>query len=225
MPRITRTLLRWTLILTACAPIFPTPQAAPRNATPAVETPAVAVVTTTPVSSDAATLPNPKIIPTFQTPHIDQPPNPDALTTMAPSNPQECAYQWAYQDLPQLSGDFLAAVQALHPGAQATAFVFGENCVHADGSTTFIPMETDFNITLQVSDIANESDLGDWIVKVMQVIEQIPADQIVGPRPGRVSIMFQGSGEQKGVSFYIDKYRALPSGLSTTEIYNTLQTQ
>jgi hypothetical protein len=225
MPRITRTLLLWTLILTACAPIFPTTEAAPQSAPPAAETPTVSVVTVTPASSDAPILPNPKIIPTFQTPHIDQPPNPDALTTVAPSNPQECAYQWAYQDLPQLSGDFLAAVQALHPRAQATAFVFGENCVHADGSTTFIPMETDFNITLQVSDVANESDLGDWIVKVMQVIEQIPADQIVGPRPGRVSIMFQGSGEQKGVSFYLDEYRALPPGLSSAEIYAALQTQ
>jgi hypothetical protein len=225
MPRIIRTILLWNLILAACAPIFPATEAAPRNATPTVETPTVAVVTTTQPASDTPALPKAKIILTFQTPHIDQPPNPDVITTVAPPNSQECAYQWAYQDLPQLSGDFLASIQGLQSGAQATAFVFGENCTHADGSTTFLPMETDFNITLQASDLADESGLGDWIVKVMQVIEQIPADQIVGPRPGRVSIMFQRNGEQKGVSFYIDQYRALPSGLSSAELYAALQTQ
>jgi hypothetical protein len=41
-------------------------------------------------------------------------------------------------------------------------------------------METDFNIILQVNDLTNESDLGEWIVKVMQVILTIPQDQIVG---------------------------------------------
>jgi hypothetical protein len=225
MPRIIRTVLLWILILAACAPIFSAPEAAPQNARPTADIPTVVVVATTPSSDDSPTLPNPKIIQTLQTPHIDQPPNPEAITTVAPSNTQECAYQWAYQDLAQLSGDFLAAVQALQPGAQASAFAFGENCVHADGSTTFIPMETDFNITLQTGDLADQSDLGNWIVKVMQVIEQIPADQIVGPRPGRVSIMFQASGEQKGVSFYIDQYRALPAGLSSPEIYAALLTQ
>jgi hypothetical protein len=225
MLKIIRTILLWNLILAACAPIFPGTEAGPQNAMPTVETPTVVVLTTTQAASDTPALPNPKIIQTLQTPHIEQPPNPDVITNVAPPSSQECAYQWAYQDLPQLSGDFLAAIQGLQSGAQATAFAFGENCTHADGSTTFLPMETDFNITLQVSVLENESDLGEWIVKVMQIIEQIPADQIVGPRPGRVSIMFQRNGEQKGVSFYIDQYRALPSGLSSAEIYRALQSQ
>ena len=84
-------------------------------------------------------------------------------------------------------------------------------------------METDFNITLQVKDLSNESDLGEWIVKVMQVIEKIPSDQIVGPRPGRVSMGFQSVSGQQYVSFYIDHYHALPPGLSGSEIYQTLK--
>jgi hypothetical protein len=95
----------------------------------------------------------------------------------------------------------------------------------ADGSIGgFSAMETDFNITLQVNDLTNESDLGDWIVKVMQVIESIPPAQIVGPRPGRVSIVFQSNGDQKAVNFYVNQYQALPAGLSSSEIYQTLQT-
>ncbi len=84
----------------------------------------------------------------------------------------------------------------------------------ADGSIGgFSAMETDFNITLQVSDLTNESDLGEWIVKVMQVIENIPPEQIVGPRPGRVSIIFQSNGDQKAVNFYVNQYQALAAGI------------
>jgi hypothetical protein len=135
-----------------------------------------------------------------------------------------CGYQWAQQSLPELSAEFQVSIQGLQPEAQANAFAFGEDCVHQDGTTkTFIPMETDFNVTLQVSDLLNETDLGDWIVKVMQVIENVPEDKIVGPRPGRVSIAFQAGGDQKFVNFYINQYQDLPSGLSNAEIYQALQ--
>ena len=84
-------------------------------------------------------------------------------------------------------------------------------------------METDFNITLQIADLTNESDLGEWIVKVMRVIVAIPPDQIVGPRPGRVSLVFQAGSEQKAVNFYINQFEELPQGLSNAEIFQALQ--
>ena len=94
----------------------------------------------------------------------------------------------------------------------------------ADGSVGgFSAMETDFNITLPVSDLTNELDLGEWIVKVMQVIQNIPPEQIAGPQPGRVSIIFQSNGDQKAVNFSINQYQALAPGLSTSEIYQALQ--
>jgi hypothetical protein len=68
------------------------------------------------------------------------------------------------------------------------------------------------------------SELGEWIVKVMQVITAIPTDQIVGPRPGRVSLSFQAGSDQQVVSFYINQYQELQPGLSPTEIYQALQT-
>lgn len=160
------------------------------------------------------------------TPTVSPPPATIILTATAtlPSY-GGCGYQWAYQDLPDLSDEFQGAIQSLQPEADASAFAFGEDCVHADGTTqTFIPMETDFNVTLQVSDLSNEADLGEWIVNVMQVVENIPQEKIVGPRPGRVSIGFQSGSNQKSVNFYIDQYRALPSGLGSAEIYQALQT-
>ena len=146
------------------------------------------------------------------------------LTPTSESYSRDCGYQWAQKDLPELSGQFQQAIQELQPEAKANAFVFGEDCVYADGHAVFSAMETDFNVTLRISDLSNESDLGEWILKVMQVVENIPSEKIEGPRPGRVSLEFRSASEQKFVNFYIDQYQALPDGLSATEIYHALQT-
>ncbi len=145
-------------------------------------------------------------------------------TSTLPSPYGGCGYQWAYQDLPELSNEFQQAIQSLQPEATANAYAFGEDCVYADGTKSFTAMETDFNITLQVNDLTNETELGEWIVKVMQVVENISKEKIVGPQPGRVSIAFQAGNEQKYVNFYIDQYQALASGLSNAEVYQALQT-
>lgn len=157
-------------------------------------------------------------------PSTTEAPPPIPTTTLPPES-QNCGYQWAYQDLPDLSSSFQASIQALQPEAQARAFLFGENCMLPDGSVgPFIPMETDFNITLQVENVQDEAVLGEWIVKILDVIQAIPADQIVGPRPGRVNIVFASTTTQGGVNFYIDQYQALPAGLSNAEIYRALKT-
>jgi hypothetical protein len=58
----------------------------------------------------------------------------------------------------------------------------------------------------------------------MDVIEAISADQIVGRRPGRVSMIFEAASAQAGVNFYIDPYQALPASLSNVQVYQSLQT-
>ena len=141
------------------------------------------------------------------------------------SDPQNCGYQWAYQDLPELSSSFQQSIQGLQPEAQANAFAYGENCILSDGSIAgFSAMETDFNVTLPVSDLTNEAELGDWIVKVMQVISAIPPDQIVGPQRGRVSLVFTAGDQQTAINFYVNQYQSLPPGLSSGELFQALQT-
>jgi hypothetical protein len=190
------------------------------------------VSATAPASIDASLTPlalttiasrGPVPVSTVSTPHIDQPPDGDAATTLP--NPQSCGYQWANQDLPELSNSLQESMRTIQAEAQASAYAFGENCLLADGSVgSFSAMETDFTITLQVSDLTDESALGDWIVKVMQLIQNIPQDQIVGPQPGRVSISFVSNGDQTFINFYINQYEALPAGLDAAEVYKALQT-
>ena len=199
-----RALLFWTLILSACSTGVASPQPVPTTAVPPL------------------TL-------TIETASVDQPPI-DAVTPVGEITPeqpdyQSCGWQWAYGELPELASNFQQSIQALEPGAQTRVYAFGENCLRSDGTVArFAAMETDFEITLQVSDIADKSTLGEWVVKVMQVINAIPPEQIPGPRPGRVSIMFQSSAGRKGVNFYINQYQALPEGLSPSQIYQELQT-
>jgi len=158
-------------------------------------------------------------------PLTQTPPNlPATLTPTPESSSENCAYQWAQKSLPKLSDELQQAIQELQHEAQASAFAFGEDCIYADGHAVFSAMETDFNVTLRISDLSNESDLGEWIVKVVQVVENIPSEKIEGPRPGRVSLEFQSASEQKFLNFYIDQYQSLPAGLSNAEIYQALQT-
>lgn len=216
-----RALLFWTLLLSACSLNVASPQPIPPSPT-AIIIPAVTTVVS-PVTV------------TVETPPSDQPPT-EVLTPapgitpigeITPEQPesQSCGYQWAYGELPELAGSFQQSIQALEPGTQTRVYAFGENCVLPDGTVgKFLAMETDFEVTLQVSDITDKSTLGEWIVKVMQVIDAIPPEQISGPRPGRVSIRFESSAGQDGVNFYIDQYNSLPAGLSNLEIYQTLHT-
>jgi hypothetical protein len=223
-------LLFWTLILGACSPNKLTPQPdLPVTADTATPLPNIASPTFEPTFDFPTAIQIPKIIATVRTPHIDQSPDGKfpgtaSLTPIPPPPIGNCGYQWAYKDLPELSADFEKSIQDLQPEAQSSAFAFGEDCVYADGSATFLAMETDFNVTLKVTDPASEAELGEWIVKVMQVILNIPKDMIVGPRPGRVGIAFQAGINQKSVTFYLDQYQVLPSGLSSAEIYQALQT-
>jgi hypothetical protein len=226
MTKLVRALFFLTLILSACSPaalspevppaaVSDTPTSIPAEA-PATEMPSTEII---PISTTEV-LPPAKIIATVSTPHID--PGPDGAATVDTSYPRQCGYQWAYQDLPELSSEFQQSIQALQPDAQAVAFGFGEDCVYADGTKTFIPMETDFNVTIPLSDTTDTAILGEWVVRIMRVIEEIPPAQIVGPRPGRVSILFENV-QREGVNFYIDQYHALPAGLTPAEIYQTLK--
>ncbi len=190
--KLIHALLFLTLILSACSSAVPSsevpsPLGASDTPVPLQDT---ASATNPPPGevipiSTTEVLPRPKLIATLSTPHIDQ--GPEGFVTALPTYPRDCGYQWAQHDLPELSSQLLRSMQVLQANAQAVAFAFGEDCTYADGTSTFVPMETDFNITLPVSD-TTDAALGEWIVKVMQVIGEIPPDQIIGPRPGRVGV-------------------------------------
>ena len=145
--------------------------------------------------------------------------SPTTPTEITPTS-ESCAYVWASQDLPDLSRKVYDALQAVDTNLTGNAYVYGENCVYADGHGTFAAMETDFRVKVSVSDLKDEKALGDWIARAMRAITKLPADEVPGPQPGRVEFDFSKSEtENLNLNVSIAKYQKLAPGISGAELF------
>jgi len=218
MQRIFRTLLFWTLILCACSTGGLSPETPSSNRVTETPSPFVIPVSTTEV------IPLTKLIATIATPHIDQPPDGN-VTTAAPEYPG-CAYQWAYEDLPELSKQLQEEIMTLNLEATAWATAFGEDCVYADGHADFSAMETDFYVQLPVTDLADFESFGNWMTQVMQVVEGLPRDLLSGPQAGFVEFKFTKSDtEFLFVRVPIQQFRETASGKTGEELFRLFYTE
>jgi hypothetical protein len=132
------------------------------------------------------------------------------VPTAVPITPtfEGCAYVWASQDLPELSRRLNAELQKTSDDVTGLAYAYGENCVYGDGHATFSAMETDYRIGVKVTTVRDEGTLGEWIRKVMNIVLELPPDQLQGPQPGRVDFDFkQPDPAELFVTVPIDKYR------------------
>lgn len=147
-------------------------------------------------------------------------PPPAASVVGVPSGVAACYYVWTSQELPALSQIVQSGIQQVLTGATASAYAYGEDCVAADGTRTFTPMETDFRVSLPVADLSNERQLGDLIAASMRVIDQVPTDQLVGPRPGRVDFEFHTtSGASLRFQVDIDRFRREATSMSGARLF------
>ena len=218
MQRIFRTLLFWTLILCACSTGGRSSEAPSSNRVTETPSPFVIPVSTTEV------IPLTKLIATIATPHIDQPSDGN-VTTAAPEYPG-CAYQWAYEDLPELSKQLQEEIMTLNLEATAWATAFGEDCVYADGHADFSAMETDFYVQLPVTDLADFESFGNWMTQVMQVVEGLPRDLLSGPQAGFVEFKFTKSDtEFLFVRVPIQQFRETASGKTGEELFRLFYTE
>ena len=112
------------------------------------------------------------------------------ITDTPVSNDGNCAYIWAYHNAPELTEKLSATFLAIDPAINARAEYFGEDCIYADGHSTFGAMETDFYIRIPVDDLANEETLGNWMSQVLPVIVQLPRAEIQG-KYGFVEFTFE----------------------------------
>src|SRR3990172_9453746 len=149
-----------------------------------------------PTHDDAT--PDPVLTITAETPLIRS-------ETLTPTY-EGCAYVWAYHDAPELTEKVDAAIGALNEEASARASLFGEDCIYADGQSTFGAMETDFYVHLPVDDLTAEEAFGNWMAQVLPIITQIPREQIQG-NYGFVEFWFEkNEAEQIILRVPIQKY-------------------
>ncbi|HRJ74827.1 MAG TPA: hypothetical protein PLX90_02470 [Anaerolineales bacterium] len=119
---------------------------------------------------------------------------------------ETCAFMWAYQDAPELTKNLDDAVKELNPDASAKATLFGEDCIYSDGSKTFGVIETDFTVRLPVGDLTQHEEFGNWIKQVMDIVTEIPREEIQG-KYGFVEFWFE-KNINENITFRvpIDKY-------------------
>lgn len=148
-------------------------------------------------------------------------------TSLTPTNTPEitptyegCYFVWASHNLPELSKKVNDRLQTTDTSVTGNAYAYGEDCVYADGHHTFSALETDFHVQVKVKDLKDKKTLGDWIFSVMQVIEQLPRDEIPGGQPGRVEFEFHKTDSEKlFLNVSIDKYQREARELRGAELY------
>lgn len=137
-----------------------------------------------------------------------------------PSGVAVCYYIWTSQELPALSQVVQSGIQQVAAGASGSAYAYGEDCVSADGTRTFSPMETDFRVSLPVADLTDEQQLGELIAAAMRIIDGMPKDQLVGPRPGRVDFEFHSTaGDSVRFTVDIDRFHREGASLSGARLF------
>jgi hypothetical protein len=131
---------------------------------------------------------------------------------------------WAYHDDVELSARITEAIQTINPSTSARAQLFGEDCVYADGHSTFSAMETDFYIQLPVEDLTIEEEFGNWIAQGMDIVLALPDAEIPG-RKGFVEFSFiRNETEQITVRLTIDDYLNSADGSSGVELFRKFYT-
>jgi hypothetical protein len=229
MNRLLKTLLFWTLILGACSPGISSPQTLPATDPTLTPFPPSDITTTKiPLEFPTAQSPNPKFIATVSTPHIDPGPNgelPNTATEIS-SSVNECGYQWAYEDTPELSAQFDKAVKDLIPASTSHVTAFGENCINNDGQVVrFLVMETDFYVTASVETLDDYETFGNWLAHVMQVVNGFPPDLIAGSKSGFVEFRFEKNATES-ISFrvLIQQYNETAYGRTGEELFRFFYT-
>ena len=104
-----------------------------------------------------------------------------------------CAWQWAYQDQPDLQ----AALEAALTNAgiaydSVSVYAYGENCLDGQGNIQYYAaMETDFDLTLLVEDLGDRAALADRLAEVLALlVKEFPVGETPGPQPGYFSLTF-----------------------------------
>jgi hypothetical protein len=115
--------------------------------------------------------------------------------TTSPTPYTACVWQWATQDLPEVTR---AAQQVLYGvGIEAgslSASAYGENCLDTAGKVQyFAAMTTDFTLTAQVDDLSDEAAAG----KIILIYRRLAQMTGLPAPPGYLDMTFTAQGENR----------------------------
>jgi hypothetical protein len=221
-------LLLGGILLTACQPA-----SRPSTATQTIQPLSVIYTVTpdltatfqaiTPIPSETPA--EPSATPTDTPPPPTIPSSPDPSAGVPPTI-GACSFNWARKSLPELSEQLLVKInEAGLSVVSASAEAYGEDCLYSDGSLAyFAAMETDYRLTLSVSDLSDTTALADLLTQTLAIIDQFPIKETPGPMPGYIGITFQAGEQVKNLWFQRAKSDELRAqGLSGVNLYEALK--
>lgn len=149
---------------------------------------------------------------------------PTQITEITAPDSGTCYYAWATKDAPELTTKLDANIKLLNEAAIANVTYYGEDCVYEDGQSTFGAMETDFKIRLPVDDLTKHEEFGNWISQTMQIVTQIPREEIQG-NWGFVEFWFEKSETENivlrvPIQFYVEEVKD-KTGLELFNLFYT----
>lgn len=140
--------------------------------------------------------------------------------------PTGCTWQWASEDLPDLSADVQTALDnAQIATLSVRAYTFGENCIDSQTNTLsyFAAMETDFRIVLPVDDLTDHQELGTLTADLLSVLNTFTPDTTPGSQPGRHELTFQAGDDALGVMVAVpDAVRFVDEGLTGAALWEAI---
>ena len=148
------------------------------------------------------------------------------IITETPAPPSgNCYFTWATKDAPELTNKLDTAIKSLDQNSNANATYYGEDCTYEDGSSIFGAMQTDFKIRLPVDDLTQHEEFGNWIKDVMQIVTEIPREEMQG-NLGYVEFWFEKSeAENIIVRVLIQKYVEEAKDKTGVELFNLFYSQ
>jgi hypothetical protein len=128
--------------------------------------------------------------------------------TGTPPTRAPCTFNWATQDLPELTAEVQAAMDdAGLENVTVSASAYGENCYYNDTNEVqyFAAMQTDFRVTAQVEDIEDGDALGDLTLAIVTVLNAYPPGEAPGPMPGQITILYEQGARETRLTIRVEQ--------------------
>lgn len=150
-----------------------------------------------------------------------------AITETPTAFTGECAFVWSNRTLPTTSLTINSALQAAGLNeVEAEASAYGENCVDTATNTVvrFTALQTDVYVQVQVADTSDGQALGEWVERVLRVINELPEGTLQGNNPGYLGITFISA--QNSTNLWFPRSKAdglLNEGIRGSALYEALR--
>jgi len=138
-----------------------------------------------------------------------------------------CVSVWSTRLLPDVSLELNQAFrQSGMSEIEAEASTYGEDCIDPDTHQVvrFLAMQTDFFFNVSTGQVDDPQVFGEWVEKIMRVLDSFSPGQVPGSNPGLVEISFSGGTQTTILRFRRSNAESLlQDGLKGSALYDALQ--